>query len=44
MQVESIAKVCNTLDRHSATICHLDICAVFFLVAVLHRFECVQSL
>ena len=29
---------CNTVDLHLATICYLDLCFVYFGVAVLHRF------
>ena len=29
---------CNTFNLHQATICHKDLCFVYFRVAVLHRF------
>ena len=31
---------CNTFDLHWATSCHLDLCFVYFWVAILHRFYC----
>ena len=33
---------CNTFDLHSSTICHKDLCFVYFWVTLLHRFYCIR--